>query len=280
MSLKVPSSLVSVDWLSNNLEAQNLIVLDATITKVASKSKFKNEKVSIKNAIFFDIKNQFSDKTSRFPNTVLDVTSFEKEAQNLGINNNSCIVVYDDYGIYSSPRVWWLFQLMGFTNIAVLDGGLLKWKEQNNPTEKPRENLLKEGNFKADYKPNKIVFTKDVLENIKSKEYVVIDARSKGRFYATEPEPRKEIKGGRIPNSLSLPYSEIIENDIFKSKEDLKKIYKNLNPDNQPIIFSCGSGITASVLALGAAVANFNDTAVYDGSWTEWGSTENLPIEK
>lgn len=282
MVLKINKPIVSVDWLFKNLNNENLIILDATIPKVTAKKEAisSDEKQQIKGAVFFDIQKTFSDENAPFPNTVLSAKEFEKSAQELGINNNSCIVVYDDLGIYSSPRVWWMFQLMGFNNIAVLDGGIPAWKAKKHPTEKLKNHQLKKGDFTANYQSEKIKFTADVLSAINNETILIADARSKGRFLATEPEPRNDLKGGRIPNSVSLPYSEIVENILLKSEEDLKSVFNTLNPKNKSLIFSCGSGITASVLALGAEIAGVKNHAVYDGSWTEWGSTEGLPIEK
>lgn len=281
MALQVPNSIVSVDWLHTHIENNELIIFDATIPKVTGAKIVDNsKKQQIKGAVFFDIKNEFSDTASELPNTVLTPKDFEEKAQKIGVNNNSCIVVYDDFGLYSAPRVWWMFQLMGFTNIAVLDGGLPKWKSKNYPLEHPEKHQTKKGNFRVNYQAKKVVFAKDVLENIHSKKNLVVDARSKGRFYATEPEPRKGLAGGHIPNSKSLSHAKISEQNQLKSKEELVSIYKEINPKNQPFIFSCGSGITASVLALGADVAGYTNYAVYDGSWTEWASTPNLPIEK
>lgn len=281
MSLKINTPLVSVDWLFSNLENENLIIFDATIPKVTSKNDdLIEEKHQIKSAIFFDIQNTFSDVSAPFPNTILSPKEFEEKAQELGINNHSCIVVYDDLGIYSSPRVWWLFQLMGFTNIAVLNGGLPEWKNKEYPIEKSTTYQTKRGNFNSDYQPQKVKFISDVLAGITNDKILIADARSKGRFYVTEPEPRKGLKGGHIPNSISFPISDIIMDGKLKSEEQLKEIFIERNPTNKEFIFSCGSGITASVLALGAEIAGFNNHAVYDGSWTEWASTENLPIEK
>lgn len=282
MKLQIDHPLVTSDWLYANFNHPNLIILNATIPKVTSKEKVvkTTDKEQIKGALFFDITNQFSDKKASLPNTMLSSKDFEKEAQKIGINKDSCIVVYDDYGLYSAPRVWWMFQLMGFTNIAVLDGGLPEWKSKNYPIEKETENLLPKGNFKANFQPNKIVFTEEVLQNITSDDALVVDARSKGRFFATEPEPRSDVKGGHIPKSVSMPHTEITQNNSLKSKEELVSVYQQINPKNKPLIFSCGSGITASVLALGAEIAGFTNHAVYDGSWTEWGTTDNLPIKK
>ena len=256
MSLKLNTPLISVDWLLSNLENEQLIILDATIPKVTSKTnKILEETHQIKNARFFDIQSVFSDVHAPYPNTVLSPEEFEVKAQKLGINNTSCIVVYDDLGIYSSPR-------------------------KEYPTEQPNFHQPKKGNFKANYQPQKVKFTSDVLSAIENNKMLIADARSKGRFYATEPEPRKGLKGGHIPNSISFPISDIIVDGKLKSAEELKEIFKEKNPTNKEFIFTCGSGITATVLALGAEMAGFKNHAVYDGSWTEWASTENLPIEK
>lgn len=281
MNTKFEKPLVSVDWLFHHLNDENLIILDCTIPKVtANKSDSDtDEKQQIKGAIFFDIKTVFSDVNALFPNTVLAPKDFQQKAQNLGVNNDSVIVCYDDLGIYSSPRVWWMFQLMGFKNIAVLDGGFPEWKSKEYPTETPRKHPFMQGDFTVDYQSEKIKYTKDVLDNIKSENNLVLDARSNGRFFATFPEPRKDLKGGHIPKSKSLPFSEIIKEGKFLSKEKLESIFSRINPQKKDIIFTCGSGITASILALGASIANINETAVYDGSWTEWGSTVDLPIE-
>ena len=281
MALKIDKSLVSVDWLKNNLSNENLIILDCTIPKVTAQpnTNIDEQKLQIPGAVLFDIKNTFSDKTAKFPNTVLRGEEFEKKVQALGVNQESAVVCYDDVGIYSSPRVWWNFKLMGFNNIAVLNGGLPKWKAKNYPLELPTLNKIKEGSFRVNYQPNKVKYTKDILSAIKDKNVLIADARSEGRFYGTVPEPRKDVKSGHIPNSVSLPYSSIIEDDLFKSEEELSLIFNNLNPKKKELIFSCGTGITASVLALAAEILGNHNYAVYDGSWTEWGSTENLPIE-
>lgn len=281
MSLKTEIPLVSSDWLLHHFDDKNLIILDATLPKVTANKEIEiDEKYQIKNAVFFDIKNVFSDVNAPFPNTVLSAKEFEVKAQNLGINKNSFIVVYDDLGIYSSPRVWWLFQLMGFTNIAVLDGGFPDWVSKEYPTEKPQKKQFKKGDFIANYKLEKLKFTNDVLVAIHDKNYLIVDARSKGRFFATTPEPRANVKGGHIPNSVNLPFNDILFEGKLKPEKELKLIFKSINPDNKAFIFSCGTGITASILALGAEIAGYKNGAVYDGSWTEWGSTKDLPIEK
>ncbi|PQJ78284.1 sulfurtransferase [Polaribacter porphyrae] len=282
MSLKIPNNIVSVDWLYQHLNDKNIIILNATIAKVTSKKDDINaeRKYQIQGARFFDIKNKFSDIKAPFPNTVLSPKEFEDKAQLLGINKDSCIVVYDDLGIYSSPRVWWLFQLMGFNNIAVLNGGFPEWKSKKYPIEEQQNRQVNKGNFLVDYQSEKITYTKDVLNATTNKHFLIVDARSKGRFYATEPEPRKGLQGGHIPNSVNLPHLEIINDGKIISKAKLEHTFNQINPTNKNLIFSCGSGITASILALGATLAKQKNIAVYDGSWTEWASTNNLPITK
>lgn len=280
MPLKMNTPLVSVDWLKNHLDNKNIIILDCTIPKVtANKNDAASDvKERIKGALFFDIKNIFSDKSAEFPNTVLTPKEFEQKAQDLGINKDSAIVCYDDLGIYSAPRVWWNFKLMGFNNVAVLNGGLPKWKENKYPTEKPIHYNLEKGNFQVDYQPKKITYTKDVLAALENEKISIVDARSKGRFYATAPEPRNDVKRGHIPNSINLPFTEILENGMLKSEKELISIFKKIHKNKDEIIFTCGSGITASILALGATISGIENYAVYDGSWTEWGLTDNLPI--
>ncbi|MEO9569880.1 MAG: sulfurtransferase [Polaribacter sp.] len=280
MSLKITNPLVTVNWLNSHIDNTKLIVLNCTIPKVTAKESITilEKKVQIKGALFFDIKKNFSIVNSPFPNTVVGSKEFEEKVQNLGISKDSIVICYDDLGIYSSPRVWWMFKLMGFKNVAVLDGGFPKWKEKGFPIENEQILLKEKGDFISNYQPNKIKFIEDVLSAIDNKDIIIADARSNGRFYETEPEPRNDIKTGHIPNSINLPFSELLENKQFKSVTDLQRIFKSINTKNKEFVFSCGSGITASILALGAELAGFTKHAVYDGSWTEWGSIEGLPI--
>lgn len=276
--LKIRNSLVSVDWLAQNVDAPNLVILNATIKKViATASSNITEKTQIKNARFFDIKNKFSDTTAEFPNTIQSAKEFSKAVRQLGINNNSAIVVYDELGIYASPRVWWLFKAMGHPNIAVLDGGFPEWKKTRLPIEKATEYIGVKGDFTANYDASYISNFHDVSDAINNDTISILDARSENRFKGLEPEPRKGLRSGHISNSINMPYSKLIENHKMKSKVALKDLFTEVIKKDKKLIFSCGSGITACILALGAEVAGFdNKKSVYDGSWTEWGSLTSV----
>ncbi|MDT0551734.1 sulfurtransferase [Urechidicola vernalis] len=276
--LKVSSPIVSVEWLSKNLNQPNLIVFDATIQKVTDKSSTNGDLSYIKNALFFDIKKEFSVQGVAFPNTMLTAKEFQEKSRSYGVNNDSCIVVYDRYGYYSCARVWWMFKSMGFENIAVLDGGLPAWNEAKLPIQSKANTAIKKGDFIAKYKPGMIHDHVPVLKAIDDFGIGIIDARGSSRFNALVEEPRPGLRSGHIPNSKNLPYTDLLDGVKMKSENELKTLFGMVK--NKQIIFSCGSGITACVLALGAEIAGIENKSVYDGSWTEWGSLTELPIEK
>ncbi len=272
--IQLKGPLVSVDWLNQNLEASNLIILDASMKK-ATDTDADSTTIQIPNALFFDIKNVFSNTSDVFPNAVPSEEQFTLEAQKLGLNKNSVIVVYDDKGIYSSVRVWWLFKAFGHNNIAVLDGGLPEWIKANYKTEPIEQYKREPGNFIAYYNPEYFKFFDDIQHSINNKNDVILDARSIDRFNGFAEEPREGLRSGHIPSSKSLPYSNLLDGNKLKDKEDLKSIFDNFNVSDKNLVFSCGSGITACILALGADIAGYKNLSVYDGSWTEYGTLTN-----
>lgn len=270
--------LVTPDWLKSHMNDPKLIVLDASMPENKSGQNSDLTDVQIKNARFFDLKNSFSDKENSLPNMLPNEASFTIACQDLGINADSLIVVYDNLGVYSSPRVWWMFKAMGHENIAVLDGGLPKWMKQGFPTEHIQKLTYPKGTFSARFRPNMVKNAESILNNIDQKEALVIDARSTGRFCGSEPEPRKDLKGGHIPGSLNLPYTAVIKDGQFLPAEDLKKVFEQLQLGDRPLVFTCGSGLTACIILLASELVQKNPSAVYDGSWTEWGQLNNVPI--
>jgi thiosulfate/3-mercaptopyruvate sulfurtransferase len=266
--LTIDSPLVSVQWLKAYFKAANLIVLDATINKTIDSNSIR-----IPTARFFDIKQKFSDVSATFPSTLPSAEQFQKEARAIGINRDSAIIVYDDKGVYSSARAWWLFKVFGFQNVAVLDGGLPEWNAQNFEVEHYTDELYTEGNFSAQLHPDLMTDFEGVSRFSQDSEYLILDARSKARFNCEEDEPRAGLRRGTIPNSKNLPFTELFNTNTFKSKAELSTIFNTLvEAEDTKIVFSCGSGITACILALGATLCNYKNLIVYDGSWTEYGT--------
>ncbi len=205
---------------------------------------------------------------------------FEQTARKLGINRKSTVVVYDAMGIFSSPRAWWMFKVMGHENVFVLDGGLIKWIETEYRTDTGYMPVASEGDFCSNYRPEKVFSAKMVLVNLDNDKIQILDARSKARFYAEEPEPRKGLRGGHIPGSTSLPFSEVLDHGYFKNKPELTSLFESvLKQGTKQLLFTCGSGVTACILALAADECGYTDYVVYDGSWSEWGTSDFLPAE-
>ncbi|MCB0445910.1 MAG: sulfurtransferase [Gelidibacter sp.] len=270
--MKLNKPLVSVAWLKTNLEASNLVILNASIPKVSEKTAMASDESLIPYTRFFDIKNKFSDTSASFPNTFPSEAQFTREAQLLGIDCDSCIVIYDDKGIYSSARAWWLFKAFGHDNVAVLDGGLPEWNKLNCATENYQPFQGKSGDFVGVENKKLMKFFEDVKLETQNASHIIMDARSEERFNCLVDEPREGLRRGRIPNSVNLPFENVLDGHCLKKEDDLKRLFSKFANTNDHITFSCGSGITACVLALGAQLAGYKYLSVYDGSWTEWGS--------
>jgi thiosulfate/3-mercaptopyruvate sulfurtransferase len=268
------SPIVTSQWLFENLDNPNLIILDASQKAIYSTTTTNNN-LKITGARYFDLKNNFSNNASDLPNMLPNATQFEAESQKLGINNSSVIVVYDNLGIYSSPRAWWMFKTMGHQNVFVLDGGLPDWIEKKYPIEENEPQQYIAGDFKAQFDSTRVKNYNFIKTNLNNQENIIIDARSSGRFNGTAPEPREGLRSGSIPNSLNIPFGDVLDNGKFKSKEELKSIFSKINPENKELIYSCGSGLTACIILLAGELVLSNKTSIYDGSWTEWAQIEN-----
>lgn len=270
-----PTRLVSTDWLAKHGQDPDLRILDAS-WYLPGENRNPLEEYSrshIPGARFFDI-DEIADKDSHLPHMVPSQELFATRVRKMGIGNGHQIVVYDTAGIFSSPRVWWLFKLMGHRDIAVLDGGFPKWLEEGREV----EDIPPQVNERHYYsrKQAQLVKSRDEVQKASSEgSPQILDARPKTRFTGLLPEPRPGLRSGNIPNSINLPYTNLLnENGTMKEKQDLLKEFESSGLDlDKPVITSCGSGITASILFLALDMIGHRNISLYDGSWVEWGST-------
>ncbi|MCA5006068.1 sulfurtransferase [Sphingobacterium bovistauri] len=274
------SSLITAQELADALKQDTIVLLDCTIDKVGQSMKAEKLEL-IPNSSFFDIEGKLSDNTSSLPHTLVSPIIFENEMQNIGINQTSTVVLYDRWGVYSSPRAWWMFKVMGFHNVYILNGGVPAWKKFNYPISNNYKESVEKGNLKTNYL-NEWIADKDyILKHLDGNSIEIFDARSQGRFSGIAPEPRKGLKSGHIPHSKNIPFENLLKGEFYSDIKEIETIFKEQNPRNSTHVFTCGSGITASILAFASHLIGTPNIRVYDGSWSEWGNENlNLPIEK
>lgn len=278
---ELTSSIVNVDWLSRHLGTENLRVLDASVPPVVPGYVSINNAesfVAIPGARRFDYDQKVCKPNSSLPHMMPSAELFEAEVQKLGINADNLIVVYDDVGIYASPRAWWMFRAMGHRRVAVLDGGLPAWVDAGLPTVEAVETTFPAGNFRANPAAELFCDFAVVLAALDDASCSIVDARSAGRFNGTAEEPRPGVRSGHMPNAKNLPFPELLDAGVMKSTAELREIFSPLASVEQKLITSCGSGITACILTLAADLAGYDKLAVYDGSWAEWGGPGKLPV--
>lgn len=275
--------IVETDWLANHLQSPDLIVLDGSWHLPTSgrdpKAEYKAE--HIPGALFFDI-DDLSDEKTDLPHMLPSTVKFASRMKKLGIGDGARIVVYDTLGIFSAARVWWTFRAMGHRDVAVLNGGLKKWKAEGRPLEDGLPPKRSERHY-TPLQNTEILRDLDEMKALVSKGGAqIVDARPAGRFEGKEPEPRPGLRSGHLPGSKNIPSQSLLNADgTFKSPEELAVLFKNGGINvSKSVVTTCGSGVTASMLALALAVLGQTNAAVYDGSWAEWGKEGNgLPIE-
>ncbi|GAB7220007.1 sulfurtransferase [Vibrio comitans] len=274
------SVLVDCAWLNEHLGDKELVLLDAFMLKVVGKDPIEySEFATIPGALPFDIENDFCNNESTQLHALPTPEQFTKQVQKLGISKQSTVVIFDNQGIYSAPRAWWTFKVMGFDNVKVLDGGLPAWIEKGYATHSAYAPATDSGDFVASYQPSKVVDYQALLAELNNPQQLVVDARGSARFNAEVAEPRPGVRAGRIPNSVNLPFASLMDGNGLKSKQVLSKLFSNIgSEDSERLVFSCGSGITACILILAAHEIGLSNTILYDGSWAEWGSNEALPL--
>jgi len=271
--------LVTTDWLNENLDDKDLVVLDASMDKVVGKEPLVYDNFfCIKDAQKCDIEQAFHNSNSAQPHTMPTAKQFTLEVQKLGVHENSVVVIYDNQGIYCSPRAWWMFKCMGHQNVYVLDGGLPEWLEKGFTVEQQYGSKHK-GDFEGVYQAGTVCNVDGVLSAIDSEEQAVVDARANARFVGAAPEPHTGLRSGHIPKSVNIPFLDLLRGYRYKASEDIREIFFQQGAVDKKLVCSCGSGITACVVMLAAEVIGNTNLCLYDGSWSEWGGDPKLPIE-
>ncbi|PQJ62464.1 sulfurtransferase [Photobacterium angustum] len=286
MSTSVPhQDLVSVQWLhqalANNAQ-DNLVVLDATSFMPGVDRDPEQELIEqrIPRTRFFDFNNKLAAPDTDLPHMLPSAEQFSLEVSKLGISNDTHVVIYDSLGMFSAPRGWWMFKTMGHNNVSVLDGGLPAWIEAGLELESGELESIVPMDFNAELQSEWVIDAEHLNELLTDNKVAVIDARPRARFLGSVKEPREGIRSGHMPNAKNLPFGELLDNGHFIALSEIKAKFDVLSTPEQRLIFSCGSGVTACILALAANLIGRRVLTVYDGSWTEWGATECYPVVK
>ncbi|MBV1863538.1 MAG: 3-mercaptopyruvate sulfurtransferase [Rhodobacteraceae bacterium] len=281
MAYSDSKTIVSTKWLAEHINAPDIRILDASwFLPVSQRDPLEEyEECHIPGARFFDI-DDVSDSNSELPHMAPPLEKFMSRMRKMGIGDGHRVIVYDSAGIVTAPRVWWMFRLMGQTDVAVLDGGLMKWLRDGYETE-DMPPVIRDRHMTA---RRNALLVKDVTQVAlasKLRQAEIVDARSVARFTGAEEEPREGLRRGHIPHSINVYHGDLITREgTMKPVDELKTIFETAGVDlSRPIITTCGSGVTACVLDLALERIGHRDHSVYDGSWSEWGMYNDLNVE-
>jgi thiosulfate/3-mercaptopyruvate sulfurtransferase len=274
--------VVSTQWLEERLAAPDIAVIDASWHLPAAKREAKAEflKEHIPGAQFFDI-DDLSDSSSPLPHMLPSADKFSSRMKKLGIGDGKKVIAYDTAGLFSAARAWWMFRVFGHDDVAVLDGGFPKWKAEGRSIEEGPPERPQERHFSARLQSMMVRDRNDVLTAVRTGGAQIADARSPGRFAGAEPEPRRGIRPGHMPGAVNIHYTTLLRPDgTLKSPGEIAGVFAAAGVDvKKPVITSCGSGITAAILSLGLTLIGAKDHALYDGSWSEWGTASDTAVE-
>ncbi len=282
MSYENPEALVTTDWLANHLDAPDVCIVDASwhMPNANRNARAEFDETRIPGAVYFDI-DEIKDDGNPLPHMLPSPEKFSSRMRKMGLGDGNRIVVYDSTGVSAAARVWWMFRVFGHEDVAVLDGGLQKWLAEERPvTGGPVES--RERHFTARVNTTLARDYAQMRAIVDGRAEQVLDARSPGRFDATDPEPRPELPGGHMPGSLNVPFPKVMD---FTSKtmlpaDAIRRAFEDAGVDTaKPMVTSCGSGVTAAILTLALYLIGHERVAMFDGSWTEWASNPDSPIE-
>ena len=274
------SNLVSTEWLAAHLNDVRVVDASWYMPNDKRDPHAEFEAAHIPGAVHFDI-DAIADRSTDLPHMMPSAGAFAKAVGALGIGNGDTVVVYDGSGIFSAPRVWWMFKAMGHDQVKVLDGGFPKWRREVHPIEtgavRPALQI-----FRASLRPAIMRDFDDVMNIVKDHSAQIADARSPGRFTGSEAEPRAGVRGGHMPGAANVHFRTLLTAEgTFRPRAQLREVFERANVDTQkPIVTSCGTGVTAAILMLALEEIGAKDTALYDGSWTEWGAHPEAPVVK
>jgi len=278
-----PGALVTTEWLATNKTASNISIIDASFYLPSAGRNPKEEfyKCHIPGAVFFDI-NKIADQNTDLPHMLPNPDEFSKQAGNLGLSNADHIICYDtNGGPMAAMRAWWTFRVFGHERVSVLSGGLPKWQSEGHSIGSSPQ-IISQQHFATNLNLHLIKNVEQIIENTKTNKFQLVDARSRGRFEGTEPEPRNGLRQGHIPRAINLPFEKLLDLKnfmIMRSAKELSTIIAEAGIDPiKPLISSCGSGVTAAVLVMALYLLGHTQAAIYDGSWTEWATKPDTPI--